>query len=133
MTFNQYWNESVPWSFKDEKLSYEQRRKLRYELQDYMLKLIPFGEYKGKQVLEIGCGTGIDSVEFAKNGSFVTGKILPKSRSDGRAKPFEKLVSRGRFCFGQRIKQVYQIGLSIWYIHLEFCITFRIFMKLYEK
>lgn len=72
MSFSQYWSESVPWSFKDEKLTYEQRRKLRYDLQDYMLNMIPFKEWRGKQVLEIGCGTGIDSCEFARNGAFVT-------------------------------------------------------------
>lgn len=71
-SFSQYWSESVPWSFKDEKLTYEERRKLRYELQDYMLQMIPFKAWNGKQVLEIGCGTGIDSCEFARNGAFVT-------------------------------------------------------------
>ena len=72
MSFSKYWSESVPWSFKDEKLTYEQRRKLRYDLQDYMLETIPFREWSGKQVLEVGCGTGIDSVEFARNGALVT-------------------------------------------------------------
>jgi len=67
-----YWNENVPWNFKDEKLSYEERRKMRYDLQDYMLDRIPFKEWAGRQVLEIGCGTGLDSVEFARNGAIVT-------------------------------------------------------------
>jgi ubiquinone/menaquinone biosynthesis C-methylase UbiE len=37
-----------------------------------MLEMIPFGIWDGKDVLEIGCGTGIDSVEFARNGAKVT-------------------------------------------------------------
>ena len=72
MSDNKYWNQSVPWSFKEEKLTYDQRRKLRYDLQDYMLEMIPFGNWGGKNVLEIGCGTGIDSVEFARNCANVT-------------------------------------------------------------
>jgi len=72
MSSSKYGSESVPWSFKDEKLTYEQRRMLRYDLQDYMLETIPFRAWKGKQILEIGCGTGIDSAEFARNGAFVT-------------------------------------------------------------
>jgi len=48
-----YWNESVPWNFKNEKLTYEQRRKLRYDLQDYMPDNIPFKEWARKNVLEL--------------------------------------------------------------------------------
>ena len=69
---NSYWEKSTPWAFKTEGLSYEDRRKLRYELQDYMFEAIGFDQYKGKKVLEIGCGAGIDSVEFARHGAIVT-------------------------------------------------------------
>jgi SAM-dependent methyltransferase len=66
-----YWERSIPWAFSSEKLSYRERRKLRYELQDYMHGAIPFGKYGSKLVLEIGSGSGIDSAEFAVNGANV--------------------------------------------------------------
>lgn len=69
--FVDYWERTVPWLFKDEKLLYRERRKLRYSLQDYMLEAIPFTSYKGKRVLEIGSGSGIDSAEFGRNGADV--------------------------------------------------------------
>jgi SAM-dependent methyltransferase len=69
--FVDYWERTVPWIFKDEKLPYRERRRLRYSLQDYMLEAIPFGSYNGKLVLEIGSGSGIDSAEFGRNGADV--------------------------------------------------------------
>src|SRR5207245_5119976 len=45
--------------------------RMRYELQDYMLEAIPFGSFKGKRLLEVGSGSGIDSAEFGRNGAEV--------------------------------------------------------------
>lgn len=69
--FLEYWDNNFPWSFKGENTSYEVRRKLRYQLQDYMHESIGFENYRHKLVLEVGCGGGIDSAEFAKNGAEV--------------------------------------------------------------
>jgi ubiquinone/menaquinone biosynthesis C-methylase UbiE len=67
--FVDYWEKTVPWIFKNEKLPYQERRRLRYALQDYMPETIDFSGYRGKLVLEIGSGSGIDSAEFGRNGA----------------------------------------------------------------
>jgi 2-polyprenyl-3-methyl-5-hydroxy-6-metoxy-1,4-benzoquinol methylase len=73
MTINKeikkYWEQSTPMSFVPEKLSYEEKRNFRYSLQDYMHDVFRFADFLGKSVLEIGCGAGIDSAEFARNGA----------------------------------------------------------------
>lgn len=68
----EYWEQATPMKFVDEKWDYEWKRQFRYNLQNYMHDDFKFGDYKGKQVLEVGCGSGIDAVEFAKNGASVT-------------------------------------------------------------
>jgi ubiquinone/menaquinone biosynthesis C-methylase UbiE len=67
-----YWEKATPMSFQDEGWSYEEKRKFRYELQDYMDASFRFSEWAGKSVLEIGSGSGIDALEFARNGADVT-------------------------------------------------------------
>src|SRR5262245_2049170 len=37
-----------------------------------LLRALDAGELKGKTVLEIGCGTGLNAIEFAKRGFEVT-------------------------------------------------------------
>jgi len=64
-----YWDIGPPMQF--EELTYEEKRKFRYELQDYMLTFYQYENFAGKRVLEIGCGAGIDSCEFARNGANV--------------------------------------------------------------
>jgi len=70
-TFVEYWERTVPWTFKGERRTYPERRRMRYELQDYMLDVIPFGSFRGKRLLEVGSGSGIDSAEFGRNGAEV--------------------------------------------------------------
>ncbi len=69
-----FWEKNIPWTFRDNenKPSYEERRNMRYNLQDYMHSVIGFQNYKGKQVLDVGSGSGIDAVEFARHGAIVT-------------------------------------------------------------
>ena len=70
-----YWNSRIPYTWKEikELKDYEYFRNVRYSLQDYMAETIPFKDYKDKSILEIGCGSGIDLIEFTRNGALVTG------------------------------------------------------------
>lgn len=57
-------------------------RKKRYFVEPHILKFADFKSYKGKSVLEIGCGIGTDGTEFIKNGAKYTGVELSKSSLD---------------------------------------------------
>ena len=68
----EYWEKATPMGFATEKWTYEQKRAFRYGLQDYMHEAFGFEKFAGKKVLEVGCGSGLDAVEFAKSGAIVT-------------------------------------------------------------
>ena len=68
-----FWEQGAPMSFFGENFSYEDLRIFRYSLQDYMHSTFEFDKFAGKSVLEVGCGAGIDSAEFARNGALVVG------------------------------------------------------------
>lgn len=71
-SIREYWETSTPMCFKPEGWSYESKRSFRYALQDYMHDEFGYAEWAGKQVLEVGCGAGIDTLEFTRNGAVVT-------------------------------------------------------------
>ena len=45
----------------------------------HLLRLVPFDGYKGKQVLDVGCGAGVDLARFARGGAIVTGVDISPS------------------------------------------------------
>lgn len=82
-----YWSHRIPYTWG----SYKEMRNLRYGLQDYMHDVFNFNQFKDKKVLEIGCGSGIDSVEFAKNGAHVWATDMTQNAVEETIKLFKKL------------------------------------------
>jgi ubiquinone/menaquinone biosynthesis C-methylase UbiE len=51
----------------------------RYSIYPWLYEAAEFREHAGERVLEIGCGTGCDLLQFAKHGAIATGvDITPK-------------------------------------------------------
>lgn len=48
----------------------------RFDKLHYLPKLVHFSAYRGRSLLEVGCGVGIDLVHFASAGALVTGVDL---------------------------------------------------------
>ena len=69
---------------------FQQLDEYRYEKLNYLPRLANFSAYKGKTVLEVGCGVGIDLVRFARGGANVTGIDLSKTAIDLACKNFEQ-------------------------------------------
>ena len=54
----------------------------RYDKLHYLPRLVDFDGYRGRDLLEVGCGIGTDLVRFAKGGAIVTGIDLSKTAID---------------------------------------------------
>ncbi|HEV3142139.1 MAG TPA: methyltransferase domain-containing protein [Vicinamibacterales bacterium] len=68
-----------------------------FEKLHHLLELVPFDGCRGKSVLEVGCGAGVDLVRFAKGGAVVTGvDLAPSSISLARSN-FEQQRLQGTF------------------------------------
>lgn len=63
----EYWNDRTPFTWGN----YAEMREKRYQLAEYLQDSVDFSRWGNKRVLEIGAGSGIDSIEFARHGAHV--------------------------------------------------------------
>jgi ubiquinone/menaquinone biosynthesis C-methylase UbiE len=68
-----------------------------FEKLHHLLRLIDFDGYRGRRVLEVGCGAGVDLARFAKGGATVTGVDIAASAIELARKNFEQQRLRGGF------------------------------------
>ena len=61
-----------------------------FEKLHHLLRLIDFDGYRGRQVLEVGCGAGTDLVRFARGGAIVSGVDLSSSAVALATRNFEQ-------------------------------------------
>ena len=69
---------------------FQQLDEYRFDKLNYLTRLVGYDGYKGKNLLEIGCGAGIDLVHFASGGAKVTGIDLSKTAIDLACQNFEQ-------------------------------------------
>lgn len=76
---------------------FRQYADFRYGSEWHLNYLVPFGQYVGKRVLEVGCGLGTDGVRFAQNGASYTGIDLSETAVEATRLHFKTLGLPGRF------------------------------------
>lgn len=68
---------------------FEEVEARKYFVEPHIPAFADFASWKGKKVLEIGCGIGTDAINFAKSGALYTGVELSNSSLDLTKKRFE--------------------------------------------
>ncbi len=98
----QYWNERI----HDLELAkhpvgtlgfFDDLDEYRFDKLRYLPKLVDFNGYRGKKILEIGCGAGIDIARFAKGGAEVVGVDLSKTAIELARKNLAQRDLHGEF------------------------------------
>lgn len=103
---------------------FDEIERIRYLHEPHILDFVDFHKWNGKKVLEIGCGIGTDTIDFARAGAQVTAVDLSQESLDlakKRAKVY-KLEDKIKFYLGnaeelskivpiQRFDLVYSYGV----------------------
>jgi SAM-dependent methyltransferase len=61
---------------------FEELDEYRFDKLHYLPRLVDFESYRGRTLLEVGCGVGTDLVRFARGGAIVTGVDLSRTAID---------------------------------------------------
>jgi SAM-dependent methyltransferase len=76
---------------------FEDLDQYHFEKLHHLPRLVDFDGYRGRMVLEVGCGAGVDLARFAKGGADVTGVDLTASAIQLARANFEQQGLAGRF------------------------------------
>jgi ubiquinone/menaquinone biosynthesis C-methylase UbiE len=76
---------------------FEAIEKRRYTADSFMLDVVPFNEYRNCRILEVGCGTGTDLLQFARQGAIVFGIDLSLKSVELARKRFQIYGMNGTF------------------------------------
>ena len=74
---------------------FEDLDQYHFEKLHHLLRLVPFDSSRGKAVLEVGCGAGVDLARFARGGAIVTGVDLSQSAIELAKANFEQQGLKG--------------------------------------
>ncbi len=72
----------------------------KFKVEDHKLNFLALEKWKGKHILELGCGLGTDAIQFAKAGANVTCVDLTENSLDLCKRNFELHGLQGEFFLG---------------------------------
>ena len=76
---------------------FEDLDQYHFEKLHHLLRLVDFDGFRGRKVLEVGCGAGVDLARFARGGAQVTGVDLAASAIDLARANFSQQSLQGDF------------------------------------
>jgi ubiquinone/menaquinone biosynthesis C-methylase UbiE len=83
---------------EDRRQYFEEISRRRFQGREWHVPMVAkFGSFRGKDVLEIGCGVGTDGIEFARNGANYVGVDLTPNSIELTRERFLTFAVPGRF------------------------------------